>query len=164
MNQGPINSAIAQTVKENILVNGVTQLVKEMTRHPVGVQVHEPSLLDHFYTTRADKINKVDVIRMGGSDHAMIVGDRKTKQEINKPKYIERRMYKNFSKENFMMEINKIKWLDLYLCEDVERAVELFTEKITTILDQVAPVKRIQLRRNYCPWISKDTGTNGSKR
>ena len=39
----------------------------------------------------------------------------------------------------------------------MERAVEIFTQKITSILDQLAPVKRIQLRRNYCPWISQET-------
>ena len=53
--------------------------------------------------------------------------------------------------------MQEISWLDVYLCSDVDEAVEIFTKKITDILDEMAPMKCIQIRSNYSPWLCKDT-------
>ena len=51
----------------------------------------------------------------------------------------------------------KISWWPVYACTDVDEAVKIFTEKVTSILHQFAPIKTIQVRTNYAPWISRDT-------
>ena len=56
----------------------------------------------------------------------------------------------------FISKVKGISWLDLYLCQDVNEAVRLFVLKITSILDQMAPIRRIQLRSNFAPWISPE--------
>ena len=43
------------------------------------------------------------------------------------------------------------------MTEDVEVAVNMVTEKLTAILDVMAPVKVIQTRANYAPWLSEST-------
>jgi uncharacterized membrane protein len=43
------------------------------------------------------------------------------------------------------------------MTEDVEVAVNMVTEKLTAILDFMAPVKVIQTRANYAPWLSEST-------
>ena len=45
----------------------------------------------------------------------------------------------------------------MYLTEDVDVAVHLLSEKLIGILDKMAPLKTIQIRKNYNPFISKET-------
>ena len=44
----------------------------------------------------------------------------------------------------------------MYLCEDLETATDLFTQKVTKILDEMAPIKTYQVRKKYAPWLSPD--------
>ena len=58
---------------------------------------------------------------------------------------------------DFLSIFEKISWLDVYLCENVELAVKIFSEKIVNVLDQFAPVRTIQSRTKYVPWLSIET-------
>ena len=97
-------------------------------------------------------MKRVQVITMGLSDHNMIIGERMMKGSVTQQPYTEKRCYKKFKDQEYMTKLWEKKWLDIYLCEDVEKAVNLFTKNITELLDQqdVAPVKKIQNRKNYC--------------
>ena len=50
-----------------------------------------------------------------------------------------------------------VNWLDLYLTEDVDQAVRMLSDKLLPILDATAPMKTIQVRTRYAPWLSKKT-------
>ena len=73
------------------------------------------------------------------------------------PRYVRRRSYKNFNSGSFITAVQQLSWLDLYLCEDVNTAVKILSEKLTFILDTMAPMKTIQVRKKYVPWLSKAT-------
>ena len=45
----------------------------------------------------------------------------------------------------------------MYACDDVDAAVEVFTKKLTAILDRMAPVKKFQVRSKYAAWLSEKT-------
>ena len=45
---------------------------------------------------------------------------------------------------------------DIYICQDAERAAVLFTNKLNTILDEMAPVRKIQIRSRYAPWVTSE--------
>ena len=79
----------------------------------------------------------------GASDHKMIYAIRRTKKVITKPKLIKKRCFKNFSPQLFTEAVMRISWLDVYLCNDVDTAVDLLTRKLNKILDERAPVKTI---------------------
>ena len=68
-----------------------------------------------------------------------------------------KRCYKNCNEEEFRQRVRELSWYDIYLCEDLDQAVQLLTNKITSLLDQVAPVRTIQTRTRYAPWLSKET-------
>ena len=53
--------------------------------------------------------------------------------------------------------MQQLNWLDVYLCEDVDEAVHLMTNHLINILDRMAPMRTIQVRSNYNPYISKET-------
>ena len=86
-----------------------------------------------------------------------ILAIRTSKTMKCSPKYIRKRCYKNFVPSRFISEVRKIKWLGIYLSEDVNKAVEYFTNEINRILDVMAPLKTIQIRKQYNPWISSET-------
>ena len=137
-----------------IIPLGVSQHVSGATRHFPG-QVSTG--LDHYFTNQPSKLAQVETHYCGGSDHMMISGIRRSKSFKSSPKYIRKRSYKKFDSQLFVSAVQQIRWLDLYLCEDVDDAVELFTQKITSILDVMAPMKTFQVRTKYAPWLSEET-------
>ena len=139
---------------DRIIPHGFAQLVTVATRTWRG---QEPSCIDHYYCNHPDKVSNIRAYYTGASDHKIIIATRFTKAEVVKPKFVRKRSYKNFDPEKFMAEVKKISWIDVYLCENVELAVQLITNKLSSILDIMAPVKIIQVRKKYAPWISEPT-------
>ena len=43
------------------------------------------------------------------------------------------------------------------MCQNPNQAAEMLTKKLTTILDQMAPIKTFQVRVKYVPWMSEST-------
>ena len=82
---------------------------------------------------------------------------RHTKAAISKPRYITKRIYKNFDPALFIQAVQDISWWELHSCDSVDAAVEIFSNNMTTILDVMAPIKTIQVRSNFAPWISENT-------
>ena len=139
---------------DRIVPHGFSQLVTVETRIWAN---QEPSLLDHFWSNKPEKLRGVHAFYQAASDHKMIFAVRHTKGETSKPRITRKRCYKNFKPEEFISAVKKISWFDAYMTEDVEEAVLIVTEKLTTILNEMAPVKYIQSRAKFAPWLSKET-------
>ena len=58
-----------------------------------------------------------------------------------------------------MEEVKQIHWWDVYKCENVNDAVQVFTKLVCEILDRddMAPIKTFQQRRKYATWLSEET-------
>ena len=87
----------------------------------------------------------------------LIFATRYSRVVKTSPRYIRKRSYKNFNCDRFLAAIREISWLDLYLTSDVNTAVQLLSDKITFILDVMAPMRTIQVRTKYAPWLSPMT-------
>ena len=148
-----LRSLVAQLF-DRIIPHGFVQLVTVATRVSNG---HEPSGLDHFYSNSPEKLSEVQAHYRGGSDHKLIFGIRYTRSAISKPRIIRKRSYKNFEADAFVQAIRNTSWWDVYCCEDVEDAVQKMSSKISVILNSMAPVKSIQVRSKYAPWLSQNT-------
>ena len=133
---------------------GVSQHVVGPTRHWPG-QVSTG--LDHYYTNKPGKLSPVQSQHCGGSDHMLIHAVRYSKSIKTSPRYVRRRSYKNFNPLAFISAVRQLTWLELYLCEDVDTAVKILSDKLTFILDTMAPIRTIQVRKKYAPWLSKTT-------
>ena len=83
----------------------------------------------------------------GSSDHRLIIATRYAKNIRANIRYCKKRSYTNFDEKLFMEEVGKISWWDVYACNDVDMAVEIFTKKLTDILDKMDPVKKFQIRK-----------------
>ena len=72
-------------------------------------------------------------------------------------RYVRKRTFKKFKSEEFIEAVKQISWWELYCSQDPEEAATLLTNKLTIILDTMAPLKTIQVRNKYAPWLSQDT-------
>ena len=68
-----------------------------------------------------------------------------------------KRCFKHFDKQGFKNEMKASRWLNLYMSEDVNEAAEMLTKRVTELLDKYAPVRTIQVRSRYAPWLSDET-------
>ena len=100
---------------------------------------------------------KVETLAKGGSDHLLVLAIRNTRSTISRPSYVRKRIYRKFNPCEFIEAVQQTSWLDVYLCNDVDKAVTLMSDKIRFILDTMAPLKTIQVRTNYNPWLSEVT-------
>ena len=137
-----------------ILPHGVSQLVSVPTRAWPG----QPQAgLDHLYSNKPDKLSSVYTEFTGGSDHKLIKVTRFSKSLKRTARYVRKRCYKEFSEAAFCSAVKQISWWDLYACDDASQAACILTSKLTNILDTMAPVRRIQIRTKYAPWLSAES-------
>ena len=94
---------------------------------------------------------------IGQSDHKLISAVRHTKVVLIGQKFVSKRSFRNFNSSKFVEAVKEIKWWEVYQCEDVNLAVERFTMALTSILDVMAPVKKVQVRRKFASWLSQRT-------
>ena len=139
----------------------VSQCVTVPTRFMNG---KSPSGLDHFYTNHPEKLSVVQSHFCGGSDHRLILATRYSKEIKKNVRYIYKRSYKNFCLSDFLCDLAKISWWEVYKSADVNFAVEFFTENFLGVLDLHAPMRTIQTRTKYAPWLSESTKKLISKR
>ena len=139
---------------DTIFPHGVSQVVTVPTRAWPG-QVDAG--LDHIYTNKPEKLSSVYAEFAGGSDHKLIKVTRYAKSLKRNVRYVRKRSFKNFSDEDFQAAVKQLSWWDIFICEDADQAAQLLTHKLTVILDTMAPIKTIQVRSKYAPWLSNDT-------
>ena len=139
---------------EKIFPHGVSQLVTVATRSWPG---QEDAGLDHIYTNAPDKVSGVHADFVGGSDHKLIKITRFSKSLQRNTRYVRKRAFKNFVEEDFKEAVKQLSWWGVYSCENPEQATAILTDKLTAILDQMAPVRTIQVRKKYAPWLTDTT-------
>ena len=145
---------LTEELFSRIFPYGVSQLVTCATRVS---QVGNESGLDHFYTNKPDKCSNVYTEYHGASDHKVIKVTRFSKSYKKTVRYVKKRSYKNFDSELFCEMVKQLSWFELYMCEDVDIAVDILTQNLTSILDLLAPIKTFQVHKKYAPWLSVGT-------
>ena len=153
-NQTSKLASLITSLFTRIFPHGVSQHVVGPTRHWPG---QTSTGLDHYYTNRPAKLSPVVSQHWGGSDHMLIHAVRYSTSVKTSSRYIRKRSYKNFKPEAFVEAVQQLSWFELYLCEDVDSAVSLLSTKLTLILDSMAPMKTIQVRKKYASWLSSTT-------
>ena len=97
---------------DHIKPHGFVQLINVATRVVTGC---EPSGLDHVYSNHPEHLSEAQVLYWGSSDHKLVLVTRYTKSVVRKQRYVLKRCYKNFRIDQFLSELKKLTWLDVYL-------------------------------------------------
>ena len=90
------------------------------------------------------------------SYHKLIKIQRFSKTLKSSPRYVRKKCFKNFNKDEFKMKVGQIPELGQIL-ESVcaNQAAELLTAGLTRELDKCAPVRTIQTRSKYAPHLQE---------
>jgi hypothetical protein len=113
--------------------------------------------LDHLYSNKPDKLSSVQTYFTGMSDHKLLKVTRFSKSFKQAPRFVKKRTFKNFNDELFKERVGGCGLEQILSSTDVNVAAELLTSKLSIILDEMAPVRKIQTRANYAPWLSEAT-------
>ena len=137
-----------------VVPHGVRQCVVGPTRQGRMGQVD--SGLDHVWTNTPGKMSPI-YTKYFGSDHKVIMGVRYASMVTTGTRYVKKRSFKEFEESDFLHRVRSTSWWEVYRSTDTDEAVNIFTNKVNYILDQVAPMKTFQVRTKYCPWLSIET-------
>ena len=71
-----------------------------------------------------------------------------TRTESNVHKYIKTRSLKNYSQTLFLDKLRKINFPEYPNFKDINGAYSDFTEKVTSVIDEIVPIKEIWVKNN----------------
>ena len=69
-----------------------------------------------------------------------------------------------FVLDDFLADLGKVDWSEVYSCQDVDLAAEIFTRKFVQVLNLHAPWILYQQRKHYTPWVTESTKEEMKKR
>ena len=140
---------------DRILSMGITMVIKQATRSWQGAATR---CLDHIYTSEPNKMGDSEVVWTGLSDHALVKVKRYTKSLEKRPRYIKKRCFKKFDRTVYLQMVQNLPDLGLVINSNCpNKAAELLTKGLTRVLDLLAPLRSIQVRNKYAPWLSEET-------
>ena len=115
------------------------------------------SCIDHVYCNARHRISPIRIITCGTSDHDAVAYTRYAKEPKPPSRTIRKRSYKSFNKVEYLGDLAKLDFSDVYSCKDVDEAADMLTAKLVGVLDLHAPWIVFQQRKNFVPWITPET-------
>ena len=141
-------------VKENIEVENFVQVVEKPTRFWPNT---ESSLLDQIWTNMPESLIKVKNIVRAGSDHNVVTATIRIKgKHIGAGETIARYM-RGFDEKTYKNKVKDVDWSRLYSQTKINVAYGIFKEKLLDILNNLAPLRKLQIRKKITPWVSMST-------
>ena len=118
--------------------------------------LHPPSTLDLILTN--SKETMVDInLTPSSSDHDILSFKKVGKPNINQTKTKIIRSFKKYSKEKIIQQINTPMLMSLLDCQDPELVANVLISHITAAINIIAPMKTVQIRNNYAPYLTEQT-------
>ena len=154
---------LAAKVKDFLLEEYCSQIIDDYTRIRNVNGNLQRSCLDHVTINCVNKISSPRIIGMGKSDHLGVIVTKSSKEIRSKPRTTKKRIYKSFDQIAFRNDILKAKadglFAPIFNAADEETACDTFEKVYTPILSKHAPLKTIQNRNNYVPYIDQELKT-----
>ena len=120
--------------------------LKQLIKYPTSITCHTSTLIDHIITNYEEKVTQSGVINTSLSDHQLIFCTRKIKRvKTNNHRQISFRSFKNYSMENLEQELKNIAFPNYEKFSDVNSAYSDLVNKITQVLNNLAPYKTIRV-------------------
>ena len=139
--------------------------LKQLIKHPTRITCHTSTLIDHIITNCEEKVTQSGVINNSLSDHQLIFCIRKIKRVKTKNrKQISFHSLKNYSMENFAQELKNIAFPDYEKFSDVNSAYSDLVNKITQVLNNLAPSKTIRMKNQSNEWFDDELAEQISNR
>ena len=105
-NPGSNNNVLKDKLLDSLPIEGFTQNVKKNTRHYANAK---SSLIDHIWVKNMSKLLQVRT-KESTSDHDIIISVHKLNGIVSTKTSIKSRDFRNFVKEDFIMELCGLNW------------------------------------------------------
>ena len=142
---------MVEKTRDEMETQGFTQVIRGYTRQWRG---QADSMVDQCWINTPEKLISTCNTQRGSSDHNFISVVLRTKNKLSQGQESLRRTWKNFNPDSFRARIRSINWAPLYESENVDIINDYFVEKVGWALDQEAPFKFTQNRKNHCNWMN----------
>ena len=129
---------ILETLYEHTV--GLKQIVTENTRN-----VEKSSTMIDLIFTKGIQTDNLIVENGTGSDHCLLCVDIITnvKSPVESRKM---RNWKNFNKDRLLKEAKKIDWISICWEENVDKQVEMITQKCQELYEKEAPIMNMKIK------------------
>ena len=149
---------LANTMKDFMNEENCSQVVDEYTRvQSVGGGIQR-SCLDHAYVNCVGKISPPIILAVGKSDHLGVLLTKSSKEIRTFARTTRKRIYKNFDKTAFIHDLEEAKkdgkFVGVFTAESPDEAFNIFEKSFCEVLNLHAPLKVIQNRTNYVPYLN----------
>ena len=144
---------LVQMMKNEIETSGFCQLITSFTRSWPGVP---STIVDHIWTDSPESIMSTSNTVRSASDHNVITAVLRTKNRKLHVHDITKRNMKNFNLTTYRNKIQAIDWREFYSSQDINVLNDIFVRKVGDILEEVAPLKTYQYRKNFKNWVTPE--------
>ena len=145
---------MVEDTKIEIETENFIQMVEGPTHFWPG---HVDSLIDQSWGNKPENYISCKNITRSTADHNLIQTIYRTKGSNKGAQEIIKRSRKNFKIDDYKKFMSEIDWTSLYSTDDVNIANDILENKILSVLDSVAPICKVQPKRNATSWISDET-------
>lgn len=123
---------------------------------PTRITSHSATLIDHIYTNSSNFDLMSGILTLDITDHLPVfcLVSNNTKKEKTSIYY---RDYSQFNKEQYLYDLGKVKWNDMYVDNDINETTRNIMKTIHKIIDKYAPIKlasRRKMKQMQKPWIT----------
>ena len=153
------HASLASKVKDFMLAEDCTHLVTDYTRIREVLQTVERSCLDQVISNYVSKMTSPELHSVRKSDHMGIFITRRSRKIRTGPRTTKREFTRSLIKTSSLKILLKQREKVTFEIDDVDTTIECFTETFCSILDKHAPLKIIQNRSNYVPYLTKEIKT-----
>ena len=69
---------------------------------------------------------------------------------------MQKRSWKNFNQTIFQSKLSEVDWTQFFNTDNLDLKKHIFEEKISDILNRIAPMKFVQKRKNHRNWVDTE--------
>merc|ERR1712240_335583 len=147
--------AIKEKTTQFITDNNITVHNKEPTYF---INQTPTSCIDHIYSNSPQKITHITTENNGLSDHATLMATYHTKAPTNNPKTVFTRPKYLLTEHNLNQYLNHNDIIQTaYNFTDPDLIAEIIMQEFNNIIEIIAPRTKRQVKKNYTPYINKET-------
>ena len=143
---------LKKEVMEKIIPQGYVQCIREDTRY----QGRNSSCLDHVYTNNAQYLDNITNKSATAYDHNLIAFKMMLHSPVFHPQSLIMRNVKSLCPQKFQQEFQELDHDDFLLEPEVGSKVRILVEKVTRILDMLAPVRKINITKRHAKYLNKE--------
>ena len=129
---------------------GLKQLIKVPTRTTTS----SSTIIDHILASYPQRVTQCGVIDISLSDHQLIYCTRKISRiKRGSHKQIQFHSFKHYTVNLFEQELLKLNFPNYQNYNEINEAYNDFIQKITSVIDKVAPIKERRVKQNSQEWF-----------